>query len=84
MDASTIVGLVIAVLVIEVVVLAAMSRRCGRLPRLGALLPNLAAGLLLVMALRSAVYQQGVPAIGACVALGGIAHLLDLRGRSKG
>lgn len=54
MDASTIVDLVIAVLVIEVVVLAAVSRRFGRLPRLGALLPNLAAGLFLVLALRRA------------------------------
>ena len=83
MDLRILVDLVLAVFVIEVLVLAAFGRRFRRLPSLRALLPNLAAGLLLVLALRSAVHQDGTPMIAGFLALGGLAHLLDLRARSR-
>ena len=83
MDARILVDLVLAVFGIEVVVLAVFGRRIRRLPALPALLPNLAAGLLLVLALRSAVHQDGTSLIALFLALGGLAHLLDLRARSR-
>ena len=83
MDVATIVDLVLAVLLIEVVVLALAGRRFPRLPGLTILWPNLAAGLCLVLALRCAVHGSGVPAIAAFLALAGVAHVLDLRGRAR-
>ena len=74
---------IIGVLVIEVLVLSTRMRVRRGLPGLRALLPNLAAGLFLVLALRCAIHQQGPAAIGAFLALGGLAHLLDLRSRSR-
>ena len=83
MDVRVLVDFVLAVFVIEVLVLAIFGRRFRRLPPLRTLLPNLAAGLLLVLALRSAVHQDGTPTIAVFLALGGLAHLLDLRARSR-
>ncbi len=83
MDVRILVDLVLAVFVIEVLVLAVFGRRVRGLPPLRALLPNLAAGLLLVLALRSAVHQDGTPTIACFLALGGIAHALDLRARAR-
>ena len=80
-DAGVLVDLVIAVLAMEVVGLLVFRRRLVRLPATRRLLPNLAAGLFLVLAVRSAVHQDGAAAIGAFLALGGIAHWLDLRSR---
>lgn len=71
---------VLAVLAAEVVFLA-ITRRGARKPTIGALLPNLAAGLFLVLALRSAVTGDGVLPIAAFLGAAGVAHLLDLRRR---
>jgi hypothetical protein len=83
MDIATIVDLVLAVLGLEIVVLALAGRRFARLPGLKILWPNLAAGLCLVLALRCAVHESGWPAVAAFLALAGVAHVLDLRGRSR-
>ena len=81
-DAALLVDGVLVFFVLEVVALAVLGRR-WRLPPLRALLPNLTAGLFLVLALRSAVHQDGTLAIAAFLALGGLAHAVDLRARAR-
>lgn len=83
MSVLLLVDLVIAVFVLEALVLAIVTRRKSRLPRFGLLVPNLAAGLFLVLALRSAVHGDGLPVIAGCLALAGLAHALDLRLRAR-
>ena len=80
MTAEIVVAVVLAALFLEAVTLAVLARRL-RLPSFGRLLPNLAAGLFLTLALASAIRGAGVVAIALFVALGGIAHLMDLRAR---
>lgn len=79
MSSAVIVDIVLVFLVVETVALLALLK--GR--RFVPLLPNLAAGLFLVLALRQAV--QGAPAlwIGVFVALGGVAHAVDLLRRLR-
>lgn len=83
MDVRILVDLVLVVFVIEVAALALFGTRFPRLPPLRTMAPNLAAGLFLVMALRCAVRQDGAVAIAAFLALGGVAHVLDLRARIR-
>ena len=82
MTPTVLVDLVLAVLVVEGVVLAIVLRG-GRRTLLLALLPNLAAGGFLVLAVRVALGGLGAPWIGALLALGGAAHALDLRARLR-
>ena len=77
MTAELVVAVVLAALFVEAMALAILARRL-RLPPFRRLLPNLAAGLFLTLALASAIRGAGVGAIALFVALGGIAHLLDL------
>ena len=76
------VDLVLAVLVVEAIVLASVLRS-GRRPSFAALLPNLAAGVFLVLAVRAAAAGLGAPWIGGFLALGGAAHVIDLRLRLR-
>ena len=71
---------VIGILILEVLLLALAGRRFPRLPTLASMVPNLAAGLCLVLAVRSALAQQSL-LVMACLAGAGIAHVFDLRGR---
>lgn len=73
---------VLGVLAVEVVFVAVALRRGKRTVRLKALWPNLAAGLFLVLALRSAVHGHGVLPIAGYLALAGVSHALDLRRRA--
>lgn len=41
----------------------------------------LLSGLALLLAMRSALVGASLPVVGACLAAGGLCHLLDLRGR---
>jgi hypothetical protein len=73
----------LGVLAIEVVVLYAVGRRSARLPRLSVLLPNLAAGLFLVLALGSTTLSEPMPAVAVFVLLAGLAHAWDLTTRMR-
>ena len=75
---SAIVDGVIAILVVEAVILAIVLRRLDRAPPFAALLPNLLAGLFLMLATRSVVAEAiSFPMLGF-LALGGMAHVADL------
>lgn len=43
----------------------------------------LLAGLSLLLALRAALAGAALPLVGACLAAGGLCHLLDLRARGR-
>jgi hypothetical protein len=69
---------VLAVLAVELVVLAVRRRRTGRGPTLVELVANAAAGATLALALRSALLGQGPLAIAAWLLLAAAAHYTDL------
>ena len=73
---------VLVILFVEIGVLWLASRRLPRMPRFVTLLPNLGAGVCLVLAVESALRDAGV-ALLACLALAGLCHAVDLRMRLK-
>ena len=75
------VDLVLLVVLIEVGVLIAFWRKTGRGVRPSSLLPNLAAGVFLLIALRLALAGYGWMPIAACLAASGVAHAVDLKQR---
>lgn len=79
-----IVDAVIAIAMLEAVFLIAYRRRTGRGIAVARLLPNLAAGFLLMLGLRAAVTGAVWPWLPACLAGAGLAHLVDLRLRWNG
>ena len=78
---SDIVDGILALVVIESVGLAVFHAATGRGVAPGALLANLLAGLFLLLAIRFAIAGTAPPIMLSCLALAGIAHLGDLRGR---
>jgi hypothetical protein len=73
-----IVDAVIAITIAEVLALAAYRRLTGRGPALRDLLPNVGAGLFLMLALRSVLVGVAWPWLALCLAGAGLAHLADL------
>jgi hypothetical protein len=76
-----IVDLIIALVVLEALTVLVLSRLAPRSMDFLALLPTLASGLLLLLALRAAIAGLGWQLIAAPLALALIAHLVDLRVR---
>ncbi len=75
------VDLVLAIVVLEAVALGVFWRRTGRGVPPARLLPFLAAGAALLLALRGALTGAGPAWIAAWLAVAGLAHLWDLKGR---
>ena len=73
---------VLGVALVEAAWLLWRSQRADR--PIGPLLANLGAGLALMLALRLALGGAAWFWIAACLALAGVAHLLDLRARWPG
>ncbi len=76
---SGIVDAVIAIAVLEAIVLVGYRWRTGRGIAIRRLLPNLAAGLLLMFGVRVALVGEPWPWLPVCLAAAGVAHLVDLR-----
>ena len=77
-------GLVAAILcgvVAEAVALQWYRARTGRGPAARNILPNLAAGGMLLLALLLSIERFGPPAIAACLLGALVAHIFDLRAR---
>ena len=72
---------VISVLLLEIVLLLAWHRRTGGGVAPRALLPNLLAGLCLMLALRAALTGAHAAWLALALAAAGAAHLFDLRQR---
>jgi hypothetical protein len=78
-----IVDFAIAVAIVETLVLVLRHRRTGRGIAPADLLPNIAAGLCLMLALRAALAQAAWGWIVLPLAASGVAHALDLRRRQQ-
>lgn len=72
---------VIAFTLLEVLVLVIYHRRTGRGVAPALLIPNVASGLCLMLALRAALAQAAWPWIVLPLAASGIAHASDLHRR---
>lgn len=78
---TTIIALIIAGMVLEGAGLAAYHRLTGRGPAPAALLPNLAAGAMLLLAMLFVLNGAGWWRVSACL-LGALAgHVVDMRRR---
>ena len=75
------VDLILALVVVEVIVLALYWRATRRGVPLADLLPNILAGAFLLLALRLSLGGFGWQPCCACLAAAGVAHLVDLRRR---
>ncbi|MET0721402.1 MAG: hypothetical protein ABWY64_11290 [Tardiphaga sp.] len=75
------VDLILALVVVEVIVLALYWRATRRGVPPADLLPNILAGAFLLLALRLSLGGFGWQPCCACLAAAGVAHLVDLRRR---
>ena len=73
--------LALAAIVAEALWLAWRGRSAGMAPR--DWLWCLAAGLGLLLAMRAALAGAALPLVGACLAVAGLCHWLDLRSRRR-
>ncbi len=73
------IDLILAIVAAEAAGLWWWRRRTGHGPR--TILANLAAGAMLLLAMRLALGDGSPVWVGLCLAAGGAAHLLDLRAR---
>jgi hypothetical protein len=78
---ARIVDLTLVLMAAEGVALALLWRRTGRGLRPGQLIPMLAAGAALLLALRVVLSGGGLILLLACLAAALVAHLADLRAR---
>ncbi len=76
-----VVDAILLVVLAEAVALALLHRATGRGPPPAALLPNLAAGACLLLALRGALRGAAWPFLALCLLGSLVAHLADLRVR---
>jgi hypothetical protein len=78
---GAIIDLIIILVLLETMTLIGLRRMTGRGPRPAILLPTLASGLLLMLALRAAIADAPWPLIALPLSLALITHLLDLSQR---
>ena len=76
-----VVDLILAIVAVEAVSITAFWHKTGRGLAPMQLLPNLLAGTALLVALRLAISGFSWPFYAACLALAGIANVIDLRQR---
>lgn len=75
------IDIVITVTLLEGLALLVYHRRTGRGMSPGEFLPNLAAGLALMLALRAGLGGGGWTAVAAGLLVAGLAHVADLKHR---
>ena len=78
MDSGILLDVVIAVALVETIALFVLHARTGRGLGPGRLLPNLAAGLFLMLGARAAVAGAAWPWLAFCVVAAGVAHIVDM------
>ncbi len=76
-----IIDIILILVLLEMAVLALAHRMTNRTPRLTTLLPNLAAGFLLLLSLRVSIADLGWVFIALPLGLALLAHVFDLAGR---
>lgn len=78
MSDGRMIDLIVLLVLVEWLAFAAWHRHTGKGLSGGMLLPNLAAGLCLMLALRSALTGSSWMWVALFVALSGVAHVADL------
>ena len=78
---AVVIMFILAGMLAEAAVLLGYRARTGRGPAPGSLLPNLAAGALLLLALLAALEGAGWPVIALSLLGALVAHVIDLRAR---
>lgn len=76
-----IIDAILVMVVLEAVFLWRWHHRSGRGPRLRSLLPLLASGFLLLLAVRAALTQAPWPLVALPLGAALLAHIADLRSR---
>ena len=76
-----VVDAIVVLVLVEAIALTALRRATGRGPIARMLLPNLAAGAFLLLALRAAMSGAGWTWIAPALAAAGVCHALDLHAR---
>jgi threonine/homoserine/homoserine lactone efflux protein len=76
-----IIDIILIMVLVEIALLALARRLTKGVPRLARLLPNLAAGFLLLLSVRAAMTDAPWPLIALPLGLALLAHIIDLRGR---
>lgn len=79
-----IIDIILVMVLVEMAVLALAHRMTRRAPTFTRLLPNLAAGFLLLLSLRAAIADLSWRLIALPLGLALIAHVFDLIGRWPG
>lgn len=82
--ATLLVDLILLLVVAEAVALTLFRRRTGRGPAPAAVLPTLAAGAALLVAVRLALSGAPLEWLMGALAVAGLAHIADLRARWTG
>jgi hypothetical protein len=77
----SLIDVVIVLTLLEGLALAGYHRRTGRGMAPGDFMPNLAAGLALMLALRAGLEGAGWGYVAAGLMAAGLAHAADLKGR---
>jgi len=78
LQSPRLVDLILALVALEALALIVLWRTTGRGPAPGRLLPNLAAGACLLLALRGALAGAGAGWVGVSLAAALAAHVVDL------
>lgn len=83
-ESGRLIDLILLLVIIEAIVLTAWRRSAGRPPSASHLLVNLAAGAMLLLAVRAALTDAGWISVAAWLALALPAHLADIALRIHG
>ncbi|SDG69949.1 hypothetical protein [Roseospirillum parvum] len=78
---ATLLDLILLGMVLEGAALIVWRRRTGKGPRVGATVRVLLAGGLVLIAWRAHLAGAPLPGVALILGLGGLAHLLDIKGR---
>lgn len=78
-----IIDAILVLVVIEMLALSALHRRNARWPSLRSLMPNLLAGVALLLAVRGALADAGPAWLSACLSVALLMHLADLAVRRE-
>lgn len=83
LESGRIAWAIIAISGVEAILLLLYHRRTGRGLSARQLIPNILAGVALLLALIATASGWGAGAIGGCLVLAGLAHLADLFARFR-
>lgn len=79
LNSGVLIGGIVALVVFEILALWWQQRRVPRGGSISQYLPNLLAGLFLMIAVQLAVWDASNTALLSCLTLAGLCHLLEFR-----